>query len=279
SPSAATACPGSGRRRAAPTTSTSSSIRAWSPRTRCARGSHPPTTSTTWPTVADVASVHLPRLPEQLEPMDAPPLEDDALWDGATVTGVVEVPDGKAELVEITGCHLQGVQLTGCELERLSLVDVIFDDCELSGALLLEARLRRVQFNRCRMSGFVMTRAVAEHVAFTDCKLDAANFRMSSWEPALWLRCELPSADFGGSAIKGGRLLGCNLSRVDMTGAKFERVYLHGSDLTELKGADSLRGVTIGIDQVVPLAGPVFSALGISVAGDPDDEADAARDG
>jgi len=220
--------------------------------------------------------VHPPRLPEQLEPMEAPVLEDDALWDGAVVNGVVGVPEGKAELVEITGCHLQGAQLTGCELERLSLVDVMFDDCELSGALFLEARLRRVQFNRCRMSGFVMTRAIAEHVAFTDCKLDAANFRMSSWESALWLRCELPSADFASASLKGGRLLECNLSRVDMSGARFAGVFLHGSDLTDLKGADSLRGVTIGVDQVVPLAGPVFSALGISVADDPDDEADAA---
>ena len=211
---------------------------------------------------------HPPRLPDGLAEAAPPALCDDAVWDSLVVTGPVSCADERPEHVEITGCHLRGVALTGWELDRLQLVDVVFDDCELSGVLLTEARFTRVVFNRCRMSGFVASGVDARDVAFTDCKLDAANLRMSSWERSEFVRCELPEADFTGARLQASSLLASNLTRVDFTKARLDDVALHGSILQEIHGADGLQGAVIGTDQVVPLAISLFAALRIAVDDD-----------
>jgi hypothetical protein len=43
---------------------------------------------------------------------------------------------------------------------------------------------------------------------------------------------------------------------------------LHGSKLEGIQGGESLRGVVIGSDQVMPLSTAVFGALGIVVDDD-----------
>ena len=142
------------------------------------------------------------------------------------------------------------------------LVDVVFDDCELSGALLLDGRLTRVQFNRCRMSGS-WRRVGRRRRRFLDCKLDGANFRMSSWERRL-AALRAPDADLGACVVAHVRLFGCNLSGADVAKVRLDDVALHGSNLDGLRGADALRGAVIGSDQVVPLA--------VAAAGGPRDQ-------
>jgi hypothetical protein len=51
-------------------------------------------------------------------------------------------------------------------------------------------------------------------------------------------------------------------------------VSLHGSVVDRMKGAEALRGCTIGSDQLVPLALPILAARGITVDDDPPDLVD-----
>jgi hypothetical protein len=53
------------------------------------------------------------------------------------------------------------------------------------------------------------------------------------------------------------------LSRSDLTGSRLQR-----SSLDRIRGAGSLRGATIGSDQVLPAAVALFGALGITVQDD-----------
>ena len=52
---------------------------------------------------------------------------------------------------------------------------------------------------------------------------------------------------------------------------------LHGSTVDRLKGAESLQGLTIGSDQLVPLALPILAARGITVDDDAPDLVDGAE--
>ena len=63
----------------------------------------------------------------------------------------------------------------------------------------------------------------------------------------------------------------CDLTEVEVTGSDFEAVSLHGSTVDRLKGAASLHGVTVGSDQLVPLALPILAARRIVVDDEPPD--------
>ena len=193
-------------------------------------------------------------------------LEDVEWTDGApgSVTGV-----------EIVRSRLTGITLTGLELADLRLLDVELVECELSGAVLTGARWERVVLQRCRMSGLVAAELQAVDVRLQDCKADQAWLRASVLD-----RCELVDTDLTGADLYGARVTRsafrrCDLTEVDVSASEFDRVSLHGSTIDRLKGAESLQRVTIGSEQLVPLALPILAARHIEV----DDEAPDLVDG
>ena len=51
-----------------------------------------------------------------------------------------------------------------------------------------------------------------------------------------------------------------DFSKADLTGARLQR-----SNLTEVRGGDALRGVTISSDQLIPAALALFAAMKIRI--------------
>jgi len=173
--------------------------------------------------------------------------------------------DVDAELIEAISCRFDEVQLTGSRLVRCRLTDCMVTACDFSGAVLEDSSFRRVEFHGCRLSGVQAQHSSFEDVAFFDCKMDGANFKMTEWEVAELQNCDLVDADFYGASLPGCRLEGCDLSGVQLAKADLTGVSLRGSVLERIEGAESLRGVTIGSDQVIPTALVVFGALNIVV--------------
>jgi uncharacterized protein YjbI with pentapeptide repeats len=201
---------------------------------------------------------------------DAPvKLADEESWDGAEVSG--SFAGASVSHLDITGCHLRGAVLTGAEIDRLRLTDTVVEDCELSGAVLSRLVAVRVEFRRCRLSSLVGAGGDFKDVRIVDCKLDQANFRMTAWERSVFDGCLLAGADFGSGRLAGTRIHRCDLTGADFSKATLDGVSLHGSTLDGVRGGESLRGVVIGSDQVLPLAFPVFAALGIRIDDAPPD--------
>jgi uncharacterized protein YjbI with pentapeptide repeats len=169
-----------------------------------------------------------------------------------------------AELIEAIACRFDGVQLTGSRLAR----DCMVTACDLSGAVFEDSSFRRVEFRGCRLSGVQAQHSLFKDVAFFDCKMDGANLKMTEWEAAELQNCALVDADFYEASLPGCRLEGCDLSGVQLSKADLTGVSLRGSVLERIQGAESLRGVTIGSDQVIPTALVVFGALNIVVDDD-----------
>lgn len=176
--------------------------------------------------------------------------------------------------VEIARSRLTRLALTGLELAGWRLLDVVLVDCELSGTVLSDARFERVVFRRCRMSGLVAAELRAEDVRFEECRMDQAWLR-----GAVLDRCELVDCDLRGSDLYAARVTRsafrrCDLTEADVHGSDFELVSLHGSTVDRLKGADALHDVTIGSEQLVPLALPILAAQRIRVDDEPPDLVD-----
>jgi uncharacterized protein YjbI with pentapeptide repeats len=88
---------------------------------------------------------------------------------------------------------------------------------------------------------------------------------MSTWERCWFDGVDLTGADFTGADLTGAGLVGCRLVDVELSKATLQGARLHGSVLDAVRGGDSLRGTVIGSDQIVPVAVPLFAALGITV--------------
>jgi uncharacterized protein YjbI with pentapeptide repeats len=200
------------------------------------------------------------RTGDALEPHE---VVEEVDWDGGAPAPVPGV--------EIVRSCLTGLRLTGLELAGWRLLDVVLDDCELSGAVLSDARLERVVFTRCRMSGLVAAELRAEDVRFEGCKMDQAWLRAAVLDRCELVDCELRGSDLYGARVTRSALRRCDLTEVDVSRSEFETVSLHGSTVDRLKGGASLRGLTIGSDQLVPLALPILAAQGILVDDDPPD--------
>jgi uncharacterized protein YjbI with pentapeptide repeats len=91
---------------------------------------------------------------------------------------------------------------------------------------------------------------------------------MSTWERAELAGCDLVDSDFYEAMMPDSRLVQCDLSRVQFSKCTLSGSVLVGSTLDGLRGAASLRNVTIGSQQIVPAALALFAALGITIDDD-----------
>jgi uncharacterized protein YjbI with pentapeptide repeats len=203
-----------------------------------------------------------PRVAEDL-PEESPSLVDEARIADVAITG--DYSGVEIKLAEVAGCRIERAQLTSGRLFRSHLVDCIAVACDFSGLVLDDCSIRRVEFRGCRFSGIQAQHSRFEDVAFFDCKVDGANFRMTKWESVEFRHCDLVDTDFYGSTLPGSRFESCDLTGAQFSKADLTGTRLHGSTLDRIGGADSLRGVIIGSDQVVPVALAVFGTLTIVV--------------
>jgi uncharacterized protein YjbI with pentapeptide repeats len=210
-----------------------------------------------------------PRVPESRTELDAASLRGDELVEHAEVTGAVDTSlvDG----LEVSESRLLAVVSHGIELRRLTLTDVVLERCDLSGALVRGAELRRVVWRDCRISGLVLDGSALHDVVFQACKLDTASLRTIDTQRVVFEDCVLSEADFSGARLPYARFLRCDLRQARFAKADARGTHLHGSQLDGLRDADALRGVHLGEEQIASLGLALFEALGIVVDQDPDD--------
>ena len=208
-----------------------------------------------------------PRIPRDLTREADACFDDDALWENVELTGSIE--GSGASDVEIAESRLTAARLTGVEVSRFRLVDCVVEDCDLSGAMLVESSLERVELVDCRLTGAVLIGARMRDVSFTRCKLDGVALRGATGHRARFDDCVLSAADLFGAKLTAARFYDCDLSGADVSEASLTGARFHGSRLDDLRGALGLRGATIDPAQVLALALPLCTALGIGVADGP----------
>ena len=173
--------------------------------------------------------------------------------------------DEAASHVEIFGSRVSRSRFVSAELNNLELTDSIIEDCDLSGVLMMDARMMNVRFVRCRMTGVVITTSNLMRVEFAECHLGDANFAMSKLQHLEFSRCEMQEIDFSNSILDSCEIKNSRLQRAQFAQAKVSNLDLRGSELDDLQGVKYLSGATIGSDQVMSLASPLLIEAGIRV--------------
>lgn len=185
---------------------------------------------------------------------------------------VVEFTFGPADLagadltpVRLVRGEVRDVAFTGARLRGATFVDVTFRDCEFSGADLHGATLTRVEFANCRMVGLNASEAEFAHVRIADCKLDDANLRFAHLDHVWVDSSSLRELDAMEASLTQVRFATCDLTGADLAKVTVAGFDLRGSTIEGLGGAAALRGVRIGVDQVIPYATSVFAETGIRI--------------
>jgi uncharacterized protein YjbI with pentapeptide repeats len=91
---------------------------------------------------------------------------------------------------------------------------------------------------------------------------------MTTWERAELRDCNLVESDFYSAKLPETRLHGCDLARADFSKAELAGSRMQRSNLADIRGGESLRGVTISSDQLIPAALAVFTSMKIRIDDD-----------
>lgn len=100
----------------------------------------------------------------------------------------------------------------------------VCEDCDLSGRLLVGARMTNSVFNGSDFSGAVMTRVDASHSAFEGANFTEADLRRASFADASCVRARFERA---------------MLAHADGSGANFSRASFAGADVSNMNFADA----------------------------------------
>lgn len=158
-----------------------------------------------------------------------------------------------------TSWRARGLTLTDTRLERLDLLSIAAP----------EAGWRDVEFHASRIGSLELYDANFRRVALVGCKLGFVNLRGADLADVSFTDCVLEDLDLMRATASRVSLTGCRIARLEVSQARLTDVDLRGAEVADISGIEGLRGVTIGVDQLLDLAPVLAGRLGIRVGEGP----------
>jgi len=150
-------------------------------------------------------------------------------------------------------------------LEQLGLTDTELVRCDFAAARCSGSSFVRVRVTGGRLAGVDLSRSLLKDVIFQDCKLDMANFRFTKLARVRFINCTLRETDFQMAELTDVRFEACRLEKTAFDRCKLKDVDARGSQLFDIRGWQSLRGLTIDPVQLAVIAPELAAELGIVV--------------
>lgn len=201
---------------------------------------------------------------ETLEPIRAKRIFSEAKIENAILSNL-DYTELKAKNASFEESVIERSHFVAAKLEKLSFMDVEAKASDFSAALCSDSSLVRVHFIGCRMIGVDFNRSVIKDVIFKDCKLDMANFRFAKLTRVRFMKCTFIDADFQAAEIREVAFDNCHLEKVEFGQCKIKQVDVRGSQLYDIKGWQSLRGLIINSTQLVTIAPQLAAELGLII--------------
>lgn len=160
---------------------------------------------------------------------------------------------------------LERVLLIETRLEKLSLTDAELKACDLSAARCSESSVIRTHIVGGRMTGIDFSRSTIKDVVFEDCKLDMANFRFAKLTRVQFINCMMSETDFQVAELSDVEFQASHLEKVEFGQCKIKDTDARSSELIDIRGWQSLKGMTIDSTQLVMIAPQLAHELGLKV--------------
>lgn len=171
----------------------------------------------------------------------------------------------RAENMSIDESILERVQFVQAQLEKLGLSDVLLQGCDLSAAKCADGSWLRVHVKGGRLTGIDLSSTTLKDIIFEDCKLDLANFRASKLTRVQFIGCHLQETDFQMATLTNVAFSSSELKKVAFSRANLKHVDARTSQLFDIRGWDSLKGLTLDASQLVAIAPELANELGLLI--------------
>ena len=172
-----------------------------------------------------------------------------------------------------------GAQLVGTDLHQARIVDGRWQSTSLSATTLASTtweatRLVDVEFENCDLTGAqFLDKTTMERVTFTNCKLAYSNWFDCVLGEVRFEDCHLSEARLASMTLRGVSMVSCTLD-----GSTFDRVSLgasgdldlRGSAIEDTKGLAYIRGLRVDTAQAAAIGAALLDAHGIVVDDGPD---------
>jgi uncharacterized protein YjbI with pentapeptide repeats len=205
-----------------------------------------------------------PELPAELQTAEIAGLAHDSCI-AEVELGEVSFADQHANGVKFEAVRLTRVEFFGARLEHLRIVDSALEGCNLANLHARHARIERTKIENSRLTGIDLAESSLSDVTFNGCRIDLASFGFSRLERVTFEDCLLAQTDFLETKLDSVRFHRCELARADFREARLTRCELRHSDLADIQGAKSLRGIAMEWPDIVNMAGLWAATLGIEV--------------
>jgi uncharacterized protein YjbI with pentapeptide repeats len=185
-------------------------------------------------------------------------LEDGRLYDEEAVSMTCPALDLQTVMIE-------KFTVAGAHLGRINARDIIIIKSDFSAANLSDGSINRASVTNCRMTGLDVSKTILRDVTFQGCKLDLANFRFADLRRVRFIDCTFNEADFMGARLHDVAFEKCTLERTVFDQVAAQKLDLRSSELIDISGWRSLKGVTIDNLQLVTIAPYLAHELGFTV--------------
>jgi uncharacterized protein YjbI with pentapeptide repeats len=207
-----------------------------------------------------------PRLPADLAPGRIKTLEDEGEY-AAMLLADCDLGRQFAGNIVFDQVILRHTSLSRARLPKMKMSDARLEACDLSGALLQNARWYRVELVGCRLTGFQLSEFNGGYVLFKDCTMDSAMFTSGRFKASRFENCTMRRLLLEKMDLSGAIFAGCDLTDADLTGSALKGVDFRGSNLAGVHVEErQLQGTIIDPLQ----AAQVATLLGITVKDPPD---------
>lgn len=202
-----------------------------------------------------------------IPPMLATGTLDDLLEGALEQLQLVDIDATKrnVQALEIGSVLFDRMTFLQAQLLRLVARDLIVKQSDFSSTAMADGAINRAEFSNCRMSGVDLSKTSLHDVVFRGCKLDMANLRFADIRRAKFIDCTLIETDFLGATLHDVTFESCILEKTIFDRVKCKQVDLRTSQLYELSGWSSLKGVIIDDVQLMSVAPYLANELGLII--------------
>lgn len=157
----------------------------------------------------------------------------------------MELSDRRVELVDVEGCHFADTSLAGGRIDKTTVLDTVFDRCDLANLSLTHSSLTRVELTACRATGMALGGVLLRNVLLQDCLADLSVFRFATLTNVELVDCRLQGADFVSADLSGAVFRRCDLTRAELSQVNARGAVFVDCGWDGVKGVSSLAGATI----------------------------------
>jgi uncharacterized protein YjbI with pentapeptide repeats len=151
------------------------------------------------------------------------------------------------------------------DLDRPQLVDLRFDECDLSGITATGFGMRRVAMRGTRLRGVSLAKGQYDDGLLEGCTTDELSMRFSRLRNVTFRDCDLTGADFYQATFEHVTFEACRLRTARFHAVTIKCLRITDCDLSGLTGALDLKGAQIAVDDLASLAPSLAGEAGIEL--------------